>query len=70
MNNALVKNWICCKCGERLPTGGLGPRYGRFGYVWRYRYQKYLNDNQGKETPRSGLYCDSCCEASESGQDH
>lgn len=56
MSNILLsKNWVCCECGEKLPKGG----GGRFGYVWRYRYQNYLNENRGKENPRSGLYCDS-----------
>ncbi|MBA7588990.1 hypothetical protein ES708_31062 [subsurface metagenome] len=70
MGSLLLKNWVCCKCGAALPTGGLGYRSGRFGYIWRYRYQEYLNKNQGKENPQSGLYCDSCADARESGLDY
>ena len=66
MNSVLSKNWVCCKCGADLPKGGRG----RFGYVWRYRYQNYLKENRGKENPQSGLYCDSCCDVREAGLDY
>lgn len=64
--SALTNNWRCCKCGARLPKGGRG----QYGQVWRWRYQKYIRNNTGKENPRSGLYCDSCADARESGMDY
>jgi len=66
MGSVLLKNWVCCKCGSRLPKGGRG----QYGQVWQWRYQNYLRDNQGKENPRSGLYCDPCADARESGLDY
>lgn len=57
-----MTNWRCCKCGAKLPKGGKG----QYGQVWRWRYQKFLRGDR----KRSGLYCDSCADARESGMDY
>lgn len=59
----LLKYWICSRCGDSLPTGGLGQKGGQFGYLWRFHYQNFLKVNRKRKNPSCGHLCDTCNKA-------
>lgn len=51
------QGWRCYGCDAPLP---------RSGKVWRWRWRKWQQSGR----PDSGLYCDYCADARESGHDY
>jgi hypothetical protein len=55
------KGWFCEHCGRALP---------KYGKVWLWRYQRYLNKVKRLcDGLHSGYFCDPCADARESGAD-